>query len=94
MISAVPCIATLLELSPSPPSEHSDGLLILKSDGSGLETSADVQLTGRLLMQNELSVAYWGKMTSRGDAGARVTSRRRGGGGKPSTDQQVVLRRC
>ena len=47
MISAIPCIATLMELHPS------------NQDPSGPPGQL---FTGRILMQNELSLIYWGEL--------------------------------
>jgi hypothetical protein len=57
MMSAVPCIATLLELQAQPEGAASSG-------GHAL-------VTGRVLLQNKLSLAYWGKLTAKSETGAR-----------------------
>jgi len=53
MISAVPCIATLIQLHEAPPLNNEDG----------------TQVTGRVLLQNKLSLAYWGKLTVKNETG-------------------------
>ena len=50
MLSAVPCIATLIELQELPP-----------NDSPGAEQGAPLA-AGRVLLQNELSLVYWGKL--------------------------------
>ena len=54
MMSAVPCIATLLELH-----EISGG-------------DEGMMATGRVLLQNKLSLAYWGHLTSKNETGKPI----------------------
>lgn len=58
MMSALPCIATLLELLP----EKGDSENELKST-----------VKGRILLQNELSLAYWGKLDKKVESGGKAT---------------------
>jgi hypothetical protein len=55
MISAIPCIATLMELHPTSDDFYS---------------SPGQLFSGRILMQNELSLAYWGKLDQLGCDGS------------------------
>ncbi len=64
MLSAVPCIATLLELGPGTGSLDSLGCACPSAEGA----------TGRVLLQNELSLAYWGKLTSKSHTGKHVAT--------------------
>ena len=66
MISAIPCVATLLELLP-----EGDGG-VAQAAGDGAESSAVQQIKGRVLLQNELSLAYWSKLNTRTETGAWV----------------------
>ena len=52
MMSAVPCIATLLELVPSVHPASPEGTM-----------------EGRVLLQNDLSQAYWGKLSTKAESG-------------------------
>ena len=56
MMSAVPCIATLLELREIP-------------RGSEAFEGSSPLATGRVLLQNKLSLAYWGKLTAKNETG-------------------------
>lgn len=70
MLSAVPCIATLLDLRPGAP-EHGELIRTLRSDdGLDVLPPAPNGTTGRVLMQNAQSLEYWGKLTSRKHTGA------------------------
>ena len=66
MISAVPCVAPLLELLPD-----GDGGVIPSAE-DGAESSVVQQVKGRVLLQNELSLAYWGRLNTRTETGAWV----------------------
>ena len=57
MMSALPCIATLLELHPE------------KGASQGGEESP---VKGRVLLQNELSLAYWGKLNTKIESGVQI----------------------
>lgn len=50
MLSAIPCIATLIELHEEVPED--------------LDSESGIAIRGRVLLQNDLSLAYWGKLSS------------------------------
>ena len=66
MISAVPCIATLLELHDVPLSEEEGNEGV-----EGVEGAEKPLATGQILLQNDLSLAYWGKLSSKDASGMK-----------------------
>ena len=58
MMSAVPCIATLMTLREVSLPQH---------DGKDAPRA-----TGRILLQNKLSLAYWGKLTVKNETGEAI----------------------
>ncbi len=72
MLSATPCIATLLELAWSreaPGEERSSEAGGADAGGGGGQQGMQQLVSGRVLLQNELSLAYWGKLTPKNKRG-------------------------
>ena len=64
MMSAVPCIATLMTLREVSTAQH---------DGRDAPRAM-----GRILLQNKLSLAYWGKLTVKNETGEAIYIREYG----------------